>query len=391
MAGRADRVITVIARSVRGLEWVTADEVSTAVPGATGLLLASREVRFGVQGLTPAVLGLRTADDAFIEVGRVPGVGRTRDVPPVLARAVAGLDWEAALAELAAVRAVAPEPRIDVVASLDGRRNYNRFAVENAVGNELARRLRGPYLARTPAGREPGEPDLTVRVFLQGEEAAVALAIAPSPLHRRAYKADAGAGSLHPPLAAALAHLSGLRAGDVVADPFCGDGTIAIEAALACPQARVIAGDIDAARLSNARRNAGRAGVRLTLSLLDAGLLPWPAGLVDALITNPPWNISVASRGLLRSSLEPFWRQIPGVLAAGGRLSLVADAELDAPGVLRGLGFEVALATSIRLAGRVSHVILSAPEGSEPPGLPAGLARWRRHAIAEGVVTETGF
>ena len=166
----------------------------------------------------------------------MPGVGRTKDVPPLLARAVAGLDWEAALAELAAVRAVAPEPRIDVVASLDGRRNYNRFAVENAVGNELARRLRGPYLARTPAGREPGEPDLTVRVFLQGEEAAVALATGSSPLHRRAYKADAGAGTLHPPLAAALAHVSGLRGGDVVADPFCGDGTIAIEAALACPR-----------------------------------------------------------------------------------------------------------------------------------------------------------
>ena len=152
-----------------------------------------------------------------------------------------------------------------------------------------------------------------------------------------------------------------------------------------------MAGDIDAVRLRNARRNADRAGVRLTLSRLDAGRLPWPAGLVDALITNPPWNISVDSRGLLRPSLEPFWRQIRGVLAAGGRLSLVADAELDAPGMLRGLGFEVALATSIRLAGRVSHVILSAPQGREPPRLPVGLARWRRQAIADGVVTETGF
>jgi tRNA (guanine6-N2)-methyltransferase len=391
MAGRAARVTTIIARSLRGLEWVTADEVSAGVPGAGGLVLSSREVTFRVPALTPAVLGLRTADDAFVEVGHVPGAGRAKEAVPLIARAVAGLDWEAALAGLAAVRAVTPEPGLDIVASLEGRRNYNRFAVENAIGNELARRLRGSYLARTPAGREPGEPDLTVRVFLRGDEAIVALAVAPAPLHRRAYKAEAGAGTLHPPLAAALTRLAGLRPQEMAADPFCGDGTIAIEAALASPRTRVLAGDIDPVRLASAARNAERAGVRLTLARLDAGRLPWPAGSVDALISNPPWNISVDSRGLLRSSLEPFWRQVPGVLAAGGRLCVVADAELDAPGALRGLGFGFALATRIRLAGRVSDVILSAPPGREPPRLPAGLAGWRRQAIAAGVVTETGF
>jgi len=384
-------MVTIIARSVRGLEWVAADEISAALPQARGLAMSSREITFRVPELAPPLLGLRTVDDVFVKVGRVSGVTPTKEGPSIAAPRIADLDWAGALAHLGMIRTIPPRPRLDVVASLEGRRNYNRFAVENAVGEMLARRLRGSYLAQTSSGRQAGEPDLMIRVFVRGTEAVTATEVAAQPLHRRGYKQEAGAGTLHPPMAAALARLAHPAPASTVADPFCGDGTIAIETALSYPATRVLASDIDEVRLGHAEGNAARAGVSLTLRQADAARLPWPDQSIDAVITNPPWNIAVDARGLLRRSLDRFWRQMPRLLAPAGRLCLISDAQLDAPRQLRQMGYQLALATQVRLAGRVSHVLLCAPREQGLPRIPAGLADWRRRAVAGGVITEAGF
>jgi tRNA (guanine6-N2)-methyltransferase len=380
-----------VARSVRGLEWAVADEISARLPEADGITMSGRETDFELPALAPRLLDLRLAEDLFLEVGRVTDVGKTRDVPASAARRIAALDWAQALTRLTAVRELPGRPRFDVVASLHGPRNYNRFAVENEVGWALRPLLRGSYLARTSEGRQTGEPDLTVRLFVAGTEARVTLRLADRPLHRRWYKQDTGPGTLHPPVAAALARLTAAADGETVADPFCGDGTIAIETALASPGCRVLAGDIDPARLCHTHHNAERAGIKLSLTRLDSGLLPWSPGGIDAVVTNPPWNVAVDAGGLLRASMDRFWGQLPGLLSQRGRLCLIADAGLDAPGQLRRMGYQLALASQIRLAGRVSDLILCAPGEKDRPRIPAGLARWRRRAMAGGVVTDAGF
>jgi 23S rRNA G2445 N2-methylase RlmL len=273
---------------------------------------------------------------------------------------------------------------LDVVAEVDGHR-FGRFAVEHAVGALLAPRLRGTYLRRTAAGREPGEPDLTVRVAVRDGAVSAAIRLADRPLHRRAWKRDTGPGTLHPPVAAALAHLADPGPGQTVLDPFCGDGTIAIETAAAYPAAHVAGSDLDPARLANAERNAARAAVAVTLTRADAGQ---PIGAsVDAVITNPPWNLAVDGSGSLRGGLGPLWRRLPA-LVPDGRLVVVADAELDAPAALTRAGFAVGLSARIRLAGRVSDVVLAAPGR---PVLSEALRTWRERAIAAGVVTDAGF
>ena len=166
----------------------------------------------------------------------------------------------------------------------------------------LAARLGGTYLRRTAEGRQPGEPDLTVRVAVRNGAVAAALRIAARPLHRREWKLDTGPGTLHPPVAAALARLAAPEPGQTVLDPFCGDGTIAIETALAFPRRAWSGSDLDPVRLKNAARNAERAGVSVTLTQADAGR---PGTGADAVITNPPWNLAVDGSGTLRDGLEP--------------------------------------------------------------------------------------
>jgi tRNA (guanine6-N2)-methyltransferase len=394
-------------RCVHGLEWLCAEEISTRLPQASGLAVARRELTFGLSGGDPGLAelaGLRTADDVFIRVGQACGAGTTKDVPPVLARELAQLPWQDRIQDVAAVRSVAPEPLFDVVVSLEGRRNYSRFVLEAAVGEALTPVLGGRYLRRTAAGREPGEADLTVRIFVREQTAIAGLRLTQDPLHRRAYKLATGPGTVHPPLAAALARLGHREGGSSLLDPFCGDGTIAIESALADPGARVLARDLDPDRLVNAQANARRAGVRIDVARADAGLLTIGNGAaagpdrragigaaVDVIVTNPPWNLTVDAQGHLAGSLDRFWDRVPELLARNGQLVLLADTGLRASKTLRGLGFGIGLAAQIRVSGRVSEIVVAVPPGQPAPVLPPEAGRWRDRLIRSGVLTATGF
>ena len=402
--------VALLARTLRGVEWAAADEIAAALPDAAPDM-RPREVRFRLPELSPRVLDLRTVDDVFLVVGRTPDPGHTKDVVPGLARWAARLDWAAAARAVGGVRDLPRRARFDVVASFGGRRNYNRYDVEDALGAALASVLGtsgGTYQSRRPAAdaakgpgtaKSPGaapllQPvDLSVRLFLDGSEAVAALRVGARPAHRREYKVATGPGTLHPPLAAVLARLAAPGEGDVVLDPFCGDGTIAVEMALAFPAARVSARDLDAERVRNTQENAGRAGVRLDVGRADAGAAgePGPGAGIAVLATNPPWNLAVDAGGTLARSLRPFWDRVPGILAPGGRVCAVSDNESQTAEVLREAGYAVGLEVQLRVAGRLARLLLAAPPGAAVPAVPEGLERWRRAAMAAGLVGDGAF
>lgn len=381
-----------LVRCVRGLEWIVADEM-TAVLGTVLPATAPRELR-AVVPAGRALLSLRTADDVFVVVGETPDHGHRKDAVTPLAADVAGLDWSGALGAVREVRGepLPPAPTADVVASFRGRRNFNRYAVEDAVGSVLGSVAGASYRSRTPsaggAARDPGPTALTVRVFLDGVTTHVAVRAAARPLHRRAYKLAAGPGTLHPPLAAAMVRMVG--AGHrLLHDPFCGDGTVAVEAASAGAASTVLASDIDRARVAGARDNADRAGMRVALAVADAGRAPVGPGSVDALVTNPPWDLAVRPEGSLARSWSPFWRASLEALAPDGVGCLVADDATDPLQVLEEQGLALGAQARVRLAGRLSRVVSFAPSG--PPRLAAGLEAARARAAAQGLVDQEGF
>jgi tRNA (guanine6-N2)-methyltransferase len=380
-------VTAVSVRCVHGLEWLCAEEVERSLPDASDVRLDRREVTFRTGRLKRAA-DLRLADDVLVPVGQVPSGPDSRSAAGALAAALADLPWTAGLTELGTIRPVPARPVIDVVAAVSGRR-YNRYAVENALGLLLADRTNGSYLRRTAEGRAPGDPDLTCRVFVQDDITSAALRLTRTPLHRRPWRVDVGVGALHPPVAAAMVRLADPVSPARVLDPFCGDGTILVEAALYRSGLDLRGSDIDVGRLDAARRNADRAGVRPRLTQRDAGrLTPEDA---DQIVTNPPWNIAVDAAGRLARGLGPFWDRLPAALAADGLFVGVTAVELDAPTALRERGFRLALGTQLRLAGRLCHLAVAAPASAPPPTLPGATAAWRTRAVAEGVVTETGF
>lgn len=357
-------MVRIVARCVHGLEWAAAAEIARVL-GVEGRL-ARREIGVDLPALTERVLDLRCCDDVFLLVGAPGRVGSTKADLPAIARDLARLDWAGAVRTVVGLR---PEPpaTFDCVASLEGRHSYSRYAVEDAVGAALA-----PGLGLRPLSRADGDGsgDLTVRLFVRDAMVTAALRIAPRPLHRRPWKLDTGPGTLHPPLAAALVTL---LADGPVHDPFCGDGTLAIEAALAGHPAT--AADLDPARVSNAHANAARAGAAVTVHEADAADLGRRDGVV---LTNPPWDRSVQAGG--RATLGSFLDA-----AAGAAVCLLTDAELDVPAELRRRGVTPTLATRLRVGGRLADVTLAGM------AVPADLARRREEAIRAGVVTEHGF
>jgi 23S rRNA G2445 N2-methylase RlmL len=244
--------VSVLARTLRGIEWIARDEVRTRL-GVERIELGHRELRFTLPELTPEVLELGTVDDVFVVLAEVDGVTRRRE----------------SLARLSSLSLdLSTATTFDVTASFLGKRNYSRFELEDALAASVGAR-------RVNRGGA-----VSLRVHVVGEVATVAARVADRPLHRRSYRKATLPGSVHPPLARALAIL----ASEPFADPFCGAGTIPIEGALA--GLGTCGSDIDPRAIDAARLNATAAGVDVPFHVADATYV----GGTDCIVTNPPWG-----------------------------------------------------------------------------------------------------
>jgi hypothetical protein len=158
--------------------------------------------------------------------------------------------------------------------------------------------------------------------------------------------ADISAAS-HPTIAAALARVAGVRADDVVWDPFCGSGSELVERALLGPCARAVGSDLDARALAAARQNVDAAGITAELVLGDALTLDLRG--VSLVITNPPLGRRI--RGDAGALLERFVARLPGCLAPGGRLVWVTPAADRTERAARAVGLRLASRRWVDLGG----------------------------------------
>jgi 23S rRNA G2445 N2-methylase RlmL len=344
--------VDLLARTVRGLEWIAAAEIEGRL-GTEAQSVGHRAVRIRLDRLDPAALELGTVDDVFLVVGEAPAVGHTRDQLPRIAQAATDSDFERGLALLRPLRSLPAEPSFDVTATFVGRRNFNRFEIEDAAGDAIARSSGWRYESRTDG--KPAPTAVSVRVHLDAESVVLALRLGAAPRHRRPYREASRSASLRPPVARCLGLLAGLAPGATLLDPFCGAGTIPIEAALAEPGVAASGSDLASEVVELARANAAAAGVEASFEVADAAALGRPAGSVDRLVTNPPWGESVESVGSLGSA----WREARRVLREGATAALVAPAEI-VDGAARALDRRPVLRQPVRILGKPVEIALLA-------------------------------
>lgn len=121
--------------------------------------------------------------------------------------------------------------RVDFVGRSDEIRDHRFGAMKTKDG--IVDRL------RDDAGERPNielkNPDVRVRVHLRGGHATVLLDLSGAPLFQRGWRVDGGPAPLKESLAAGLLRLAGwprvAAEGGALVDPFCGSGTLLVEAA----------------------------------------------------------------------------------------------------------------------------------------------------------------
>ena len=216
---------TFFATCPKGTAELLASEL--AVLGATSLKIRTGGVTFaGDLGVAyRALLWSRVANRILLVLGRFPAPDEA-----ALHAGVSGFDWSLHLNATGtlAVDAVSTRSRIT-------HSQYLAQRTKDAVVDQL----------RTAEGLRPSvdtiTPDLRLNLYLDRDEAQLAIDLAGESLHRRKYRQRQGAAPLKENLAAAIllrAHWPRIAAdGGALIDPMCGSGTFLIEAAL-------IAGDV---------------------------------------------------------------------------------------------------------------------------------------------------
>ncbi|MEV8594277.1 methyltransferase domain-containing protein [Streptomyces sp. NPDC052012] len=310
-----------VARCVRGLESVLAAEILDRGLG-TVTALRHRAVHFAIPfAPTARAPRPRTADDVFLLAAQAGDPGRTKPDLTALTGLADRTDPGRLLSRRRALLPAADRPTgIDVSASFLGRRTFSRYDAEDAVGTVLARRLGLPYHSRR-TGEAPPPGTWGWRLTLDGGQATLMARIDDRPAHRRPYKHRTVPGTLHPPVAAALAALADLRPGHTVLDPCCGAGTLLIEAALTCPGVHCHGFDLSPDAVAAARANAR--SLPVTVRRSDAGRLPVPAGFADRVLCNPPWGAQVRPGGVLAVDPSRWWAEVRRVLAPDGTAVLL--------------------------------------------------------------------
>jgi 23S rRNA G2445 N2-methylase RlmL len=127
-------------------------------------------------------------------------------------------------------------------------------------------------------------------------------------LHHRQYMKFRHPASLNPVLAYLMLRFSGWM-GESIADPFCGSGTILIEAALYRGKISGFGLDIREDYLTGARKNAEAAGVHIRFQLGDARELH-KYGEAEHIITNPPYGLRIGDKNKIYRLYEQFAEEL---------------------------------------------------------------------------------
>ena len=349
MVARA--MFALFARTIRGIEEIAAAEIEQRC-GARISEMRHREIRFELDALKPGLLNLGSVDDIFLTSGIINEVDHTRAALSDLAKRSSRIDFAETITPLRHVRRIPDKPNFDVVASFLGKRNYNRFEIEDTVAEVIQHQTRWRY---TPQREHKSDLDISFRIHLSDREAIMGVRLSGAPLHRRTYKIESRTGTLHPPLAFAMAMLCNLAENQQLLDPFCGVGTILIEALRLEPRLCASGVDIDSESIRKAISIAEAANKDIRFLVGDAGQLPFADGEIDRIISNPPWGRAVGVRGTAKDS---FFDELKRVSAAEVRIVLLMDAADEHQAAIERSGFKLLRRTPVSLFGSWPEILV---------------------------------
>lgn len=309
------RMETFFAVCQPGLESVLSNEIAD-LGLAANLTEGGVEFNGTITDALRANLYLRTASRVLLRLGSFTASGF-----PELRRKAGRLPWG---------RFIRPGQGVDIRVTCRKSRLYHSGAVAERVSGAIGDQL-GQAVS---VGGTENEQAAFVRLLRN--QCTISIDTSGEPLHRRGYRQAVVKAPLRETLAAAMVLASGWDRKSPFMDPFCGSGTIAIEAALLAAQLPpgkdrafalmnwpdsdsealepirkdaknaeqmplILASDRDAGAIQRAKENAERAGVadyiQFSCRSLSAIEPPAESGVI---VTNPPYGVRISTGKDLR-------------------------------------------------------------------------------------------
>lgn len=285
----------------------------------------------GEGDLARANINLRTGERVLVVVGKTRA-----DTFDMLFEGVKKMPWEQFIPALGAF----PVKGHSLNSKLHSIPDCQRI-IKKAIVERLKAKYHTEWLKETGAKYQ-------VQFAIMNDEAILFLDSSGAGLHKRGYRPVGNAAPLRETLAAAMVKLARYRGRESVCDPFCGSGTIPIEAALAAvnrapglnrgydaqrwswmPKSawldardeaidkefkgtyEIWGGDIDPECIEISRENARRAGVSQHIVFEQAEAAEFhrdtPGGII---ISNPPYGERVMERAEAERIYRKFGRAV---------------------------------------------------------------------------------
>jgi putative N6-adenine-specific DNA methylase len=334
MAGHSEYRLT--ATAAFGVEGIVADELRAL--GYADLTVENGRVSFdgGAPDIARCNIRLRTADRLLIRMADFTATDFEE-----LFQGTKQVAWEAFIPKNGKMHVTGKSVRSKLASVPDCQ-----SIVKKAVVEAMRRRYPDTWFP------EDG-PVYRIEAAIVADCATLTVDTTGPGLHKRGHLTARGEAPLKETLAAALVRLARWQPGRALADPFCGSGTIPIEAALIglniapglgrsfvsekwpnMPQAlwreardearaaerrgvglEITASDADPAAIEIARQNAKRAGVADAIAFRKATMEEFKSeARYGCIVCNPPYGIRTQGAQVAQAyrALGDAWRRLPG-------------------------------------------------------------------------------
>ncbi len=304
-----------------GLEDVAAEEIRAEVPEVRGIEEKRMHGRVVVDTALPVDRRLLEALDRLRSIHRASillASGTICGKPEcleVLGDAIAGSGLDTY---------ITPATSFAVRAYRHGDHKYTSMDVARVAGDAVIRLVSERWGSRPEVSLN--HPSVVVGIHVVGDEFYVALELSGDISgHRRGYRIYDHPAALKPTIAYAMLVLGGARDGEVLVDPMCGGGTIAIEAGMMFEDAEIVCIDKNPRHINGARLNAAaaRLDTRIRFVVGDARRLEDYVDHVDRVVSNPPYGIRMGDPRSVRKLYSEFLESLSKVLVPGGTATLI--------------------------------------------------------------------
>jgi len=216
---------TAVALCAVGAEKVVSNELRKMNLKVEESLYGRVRFKADTKALYQALIGLRAADRVLLEITSF----KATDFD-ALFEGTANAAWEQLVSKGMGLKvAKVRTNRSQLKAETSIQAIVHKAAAQRLCGKYKVNRL--PELAVTPKGEAPVKI-AEVRVYIEKDIVSLLVDLSGDPLFKRGYRSEGGIAPLRETTAASILFLSGWKRKFPLYDPFCGSGTILIEAAM---------------------------------------------------------------------------------------------------------------------------------------------------------------